>query len=159
VYLKRREAQGTTRQRNRVLTLDSNVLIAALKQDEPYSDRCSEMLGNVPDLFILSEPSVVYQEVCGTLARRVGSEVADDAKKQLDLLIHPSLLADCNRAFCVSAYPLCSDYGIYAIDAMYLRTALDNRAVMVSLDKEDFIDKVKSKGSDVEAYHVSQFPY
>jgi predicted nucleic acid-binding protein len=159
VYLKRREAQGTTRQRNRVLTLDSNVLIAALKQDEPYSDRCSEMLGNVPDLFILSEPSVVYQEVCGTLARRVGAEVADDAKKQLDLLIHPSLLADCNRAFCVSAYPLCCDYGIYAIDAMYLRTAIDNRAVMVSLDKEDFIDKVKSKGSDVEAYHVSQFPY
>jgi predicted nucleic acid-binding protein len=133
--------------------------VAALKEDEPYSDRCSEILGNVPDPFILSEPSIVYQEVCGTLARRVGAEVADDAKKQLDLLIHPSLLTDCNRDFCVSAYPLCSDYGIYAIDAMYLRTALDNRAVIVSLDKEDFIDKVKSKESDIEAYHVSQFPY
>jgi predicted nucleic acid-binding protein len=141
------------------LTLDSNVLVAALKEDERYSDRCSEILSNVPDSFILSEPSIVYQEVCGTLARRVGAEVADDAKKQLDRLIHPNLLEDCDRAFCVSAYTLCSEYGIYAIDAIYLKTALNNGAVMVSLDKEDFIDKVNSKASHIEAYHVSQFPY
>jgi predicted nucleic acid-binding protein len=141
------------------LTLDSNVLVAALKEDEPYSVQCSEIIGKVPDAFVLSEPSIVYQEVCGTLARRVGAETADDAKKQLDLFIHPSLLADCDRAFCVTAYPLCSEYGIYAIDAMYLKTALDNGAIVVSLDKEDFIDKVNSKGLGVEAYHVSQFPY
>jgi predicted nucleic acid-binding protein len=59
----------------------------------------------------------------------------------------------------MSAYPLCSEYGIYAIDAMYLKTALDNRALLVSLDKEDFIDKVNSKGPTIEAYHVAQFPY
>ena len=159
MYLKRPEAQGTTRQRSRILTLDSNVLVAALKEDEPYSVQCSEILGKVPDQFILSEPCIVYQEVCGTLARRVGAEVADDAKKQLDRFIHPSLLVDCDRAFCVSAYPLCSEYRIYAIDAMYLKTAFDNRAILVSLDKEDFIDKVNSKGSDIEAYHVSQFTY
>jgi predicted nucleic acid-binding protein len=93
------------------------------------------------------------------LARRVGAEVADDAQKQLDLFIHPNLLADCDRTFCVSAYPLCSEYGIYAIDAMYLKIALENRAVLVSLDKEDFIDKVHAKRPDIEAYHVSQFPY
>jgi predicted nucleic acid-binding protein len=107
----------------------------------------------------LSEPSIVYQEVCGTLARRVGAEVADNAKSQLDLIIDPSLLANCNKAFCVSAYPLCSEYGIYAIDAMYLKTALDNRAILVSLDKEDFIDKVDSKRPSIESYHVSQFPF
>lgn len=141
------------------MTLDSNVLVAALKEDEPYSRQCSEIIGKVPDAFVLSEPSIVYQEVCGTLARRVGAETADDAEKQLDLFIHPSLLADCDRAFCVSAYPLCSEYGIYAIDAMYLKTALNNGAVVVSLDKEDFIDKVNFKEPGVEAYHVSQFPY
>jgi predicted nucleic acid-binding protein len=107
----------------------------------------------------LSEPSIVYQEVCGTLARRVGADVAEDAKKQLDLIIHPRLLVNCNRAFCVSAYPLCSEYNIYAIDAMYLKVALDTRAVLVSLDKEDFTDKVNSKKPNIEAYHVSEFPY
>ena len=93
------------------------------------------------------------------MARRVGAEVADNAKRQLDLIIDPSLLVNCNRAFCVSAYPLCSEYGVYAIDAMYLKTALDSRAVLVSLDREDFIDKVTSRESSIEAYHVSQFPY
>jgi len=107
----------------------------------------------------LAEPSVVYQEVCGTLAKRVGTDVADDAKKQLDLMIHPRLLVNCDRAFCISAYPLCSEYDVYAIDAMYLKVALDHRAVLVSLDKEDFIDKVKSISPTVEAYHVSQFLY
>jgi predicted nucleic acid-binding protein len=142
-----------------MLTLDSNVMIAALKEDEPHSDRCTEIIRKVPGQFILSEPSILYQEVCGTLARRVGAEVADNAKRQLDLIIDPSLLTNCNKAFCVSAYPLCSEYAIYAIDAMYLRTALDNRAILVSLDKEDFIDKVNSKRPSIESYHVSQFPY
>ena len=30
---------------SRIVTLDSNVLIAALREDEPYSEKCSEMLG------------------------------------------------------------------------------------------------------------------
>ena len=144
---------------SRILTLDSNILIAAIKADEIHSRRCSEILGEVPYTFILAEPSVVYQEVCGTLAKRAGTDVADDARKQLDLMIHPRLLANCDRAFCISAYPLCSEYDIYAIDAMYLKVALNHRAVLVSLDKEDFIDKVKSKSIIIEAYHVSEFPY
>jgi len=144
---------------SRILTLDSNVLIAALKEDEPHSRRCYEILSGVPDDFILSEPSIVYQEVCGTLARRVGANIADQAKKRLDLMIHPRLLNNCNRAFCLSAYPLCSEYGVYAIDAMYLKVALDRLAVLVSLDKEDFIDKVNSRRPNIEAYHVSEFPY
>ena len=144
---------------SRLLTLDSNILIAAIKADEIYSKKCSEILSEVPYTFVLAEPSVVYQEVCGTLAKRVGTDVADDAKKQLDLMIHPRLLVNCDRAFCISAYPLCSEYDVYAIDAMYLKVALDHRAVLVSLDKEDFIDKVKSISPTVEAYHVSQFLY
>jgi len=144
---------------SRVLTLDSNVLIASLKKDEPHSEKCSEILRKVPDKFILSEPSIVYQEVCGTLARRVGADVAHKARKQLDLIIHPKLLTNCNRTFCISAYPLCFKYNIYAIDAMYLKVALDNNAILVSLDKEDFIDKLATKKLNIETYHVSEFPY
>ena len=144
---------------SRILTLDSNVLVAALKKDEFYSERCSQILSKVPDVFVLSEPSIVYQEVCGSLGRRVGEDVAETAKRHLDRIIYPRLLANCDKAFCLSAYPLCSEYDIYAIDAMYLKVALDSYAVMVSLDKEDFIDKVNSRGAGIEAYHVSEFPY
>jgi len=144
---------------NRLLTLDSNVLIAALKEDEPYSEKCTEVLDTVPATFVLLEPSIIYEEVCGTLARKVGIKTADKAKKQLDAIIHPKLLINCSKAFYVSAYPLCSEYCIYAIDAIYLKVALDNYASLVSLDKEDFTDKVKSKNQNVKVYHVSEFPY
>jgi predicted nucleic acid-binding protein len=134
-------------------------LITALKRDEPHSENCSNILNKVPGIFILSEPSVVYQEVCGTLARRVGLDTAEKAEKLLELIIHSKLLANCDRSFCVSAYSLCAQYDVYAIDAMYLKVALDNHAVLVSLDKEGFIDKVKSKKPDIEVYHISEFPY
>lgn len=143
----------------RLLTLDSNVLIAALKRDEFYSGKCYKILSYIPDAFLLAEPSIIYQEVCGTLARRVESSVAEEARRQLDTIIHPRLLVNCNRAFCISAYPLCSEYDIYAIDAMYLKVALDTNAVLVSLDKEDFTDKVKFKEPSIEVFHVSEFPY
>ncbi|MGB9854200.1 MAG: type II toxin-antitoxin system VapC family toxin [Candidatus Bathyarchaeales archaeon] len=144
---------------SQLLTLDSNVLIAALKDDEPYSTNCIEILEKVPDKFLLTEPSIIYQEVCGTLARKTGKAIADKAKEQLDLIIHPSLLSNCDKAFCTSAYHLCAEYNIYAIDAIYLKVALDKNAILVSLDKEDFIEKINSKKVSIEAYHVAEFPY
>lgn len=142
----------------RIITLDSNIFIAALKIDEYYNEKCIQILNKIPDIFLLSEPSIVYQEVCGTLAKKVGEDIAEIAKKQLDLMIHPKLLINCDKSFYISSYPLCSKYRIYAINALYFKTALDNRAILVSLDKENFIDKVKSNGF-IEAYHISEFPY
>ncbi|MEM2091958.1 MAG: PIN domain-containing protein [Candidatus Bathyarchaeia archaeon] len=144
---------------SRILTLDSNVFIAALKEDERFSDKCLEIVGRVPDHFILAEPSIIYQEVRGTLARKVGIDVADQARKFLDQIIHPRMLIDCSRDFCVSAYGLCAQYDIYAIDAMYLRVALDSHSILVSLDKEDFIDRLRGRGLPIEVYHVADFPY
>lgn len=156
---RRREDLGNMRPNSRLLTLDSNILLAALKADEIYSEKCLEILLKVPDSLILTEPSIIYQEVCGTLARRVGKDAADEAKKLLDLMIDPRLLVNCDKAFCISAYPLCSEYDIYAIDAIYLKVALNNNSMLVSLDKKDFIDKVKSRNPRIEVYHVSDFPY
>ncbi len=144
---------------SRLLTLDSNVLIAAIKEDEPYSEKCVQILSRVPDDFVLAEPSIIYQEVCGTLARKVGIEIAEQARKQLDKIIHPKLIINCTKAFCTLAYPLCAKYDIYAIDAIYLKVAIDNHAILASLDKEDFIEKLKNKKLPIEAYHVSDFPY
>ena len=49
------------KQASRILTLDSNIIISALKQDESYSEKCAEILGQIPDAFILTEPSIVYK--------------------------------------------------------------------------------------------------
>lgn len=144
---------------SRLLTLDSNVMIAALKKDEPQSDRCAELLKKVPDQFLLIEPSIFYQEVCGTLARRIGLEPADEARRLLDRIISPDRIIQCDKPFCLSAYRLCYEYDLYAIDALYLRAALDCNAILVSMDKRDFVDHVKSKSSSLETYTPPQFPY
>jgi len=143
----------------RILTLDSNVFVAAMKADEPQREKCTEIIEKVPDLFLLAEPSVVYQEVCGTLARKIGLDEANTAKEHLDRMIQPRMLSICDRDLCASAFSLCSEYKIYTIDALYLQVALTNHAILVSLDKEDFIDKLKNTKLPIEAYTVYEFPY
>jgi len=99
----------------KLLTLDANVFVAALKADEPYSVECSEILSQVPRGFVLVEPSIVYVEVLGTLARRVGVELAERAKAELDRMVNPLLTVTCNREFCLKAYDLCHEYNVYAV--------------------------------------------
>jgi len=130
-----------------------------MKKDEPQSSECVDVIRKVPDEFQLSEPSIIYAEVCGTLARRVSASVASEARMQLDRIIDADFLAQCDKTFCLAAYTLCPEYNIYAMDALYLRAALDHNAILVSLDKGDFVDRVKAKSTDIEAYHPSQFPY
>src|SRR5208283_3927167 len=108
----------------RILTLDSNVFIASAKGDEPHRQKCLELLRKVPGSFFLAEPSIVYEEVCGTIARRVGATEARDFALQLDRFIRAELLFDCDRLFCLSSHSLCSEYRIYAIDALYLSAAI-----------------------------------
>jgi predicted nucleic acid-binding protein len=69
------------------------------------------------------------------------------------------MLEVCDKKLCISAFNLCSEYKIYAVDALYLQVALANNAILVSLDKEDFIDKLKNKNPPIETYTVSEFPY
>lgn len=144
---------------SRLLTLDANVLIAAIRQNEPNSEKCAKILSKIPASFVLTEPSIIYQEVCGTLARKIGLEEANIAKTHLDQIIPSKMLTICDRNLCASAFSLCSEYKIYSIDALYLQVALINGATLVSLDREDFTDKLKDKKLSIEVYAVSDFPY
>jgi len=85
--------------------------------------------------------------------------VAKEAERQLDRIINPHLLVDCDREFCLSAYSLRADHGIYAIDAIYLKVALQNSSILASLDRDDFIDRVRSTRPGIEAYHVSELSH
>ena len=143
----------------RILTLDSNVFVGVAKADEPLHGKCQDLLRLVPDTFVLSEPSIVYQEVCGTIARRVGESEARSFAKALDRFVPSELVFVCDRPFCLSTYSLCNEYGIYSIDALYLSTAIGSGGILVSLDDRDFVGKLKKNRHNVEAYHVSDFPY
>ena len=114
----------------RVLTLDSNIFVGSAKADEPYRKRCLDLLKLIPESFILSEPTIVYEEVCGTVARQVGAPEAQEFGEKLDRLVPSELLFVCDRSFCLSSYSLCSEYRIYSINALYLGTAIGSVALM-----------------------------
>jgi predicted nucleic acid-binding protein len=141
----------------RILTLDSNIFIAALKRDEKYSNDCANLLRKAVEYFILVEPSIVYQEVCGVLARKIGIEASRKAGIFLDTILYDDLIINCDKRFCKEAYTLCYEYKIYPIDALYLKTALDFNSILISLDEENFIRKIKIKNPSIKAYHVSEF--
>lgn len=143
---------------NSFLTVDSNVIIAALRGQEYSSKKCENILRLVPDQFILAEPSIVYQEVCGTLARKASSETASAAREHLDTIIYPQWLTSCDKKTCVASAALCAEHKIYSIDALYFHVALMRGAILVSLDKE-FINGLNSDKLPIEAYTVDNFPY
>ena len=77
----------------------------------------------------------------------------------MDLMINPKLLDNCDKSFCVQASCLCSEFNTNSIDALYLKAAaLRNNALLVSLNEEDFVERLNMKKPPVEVYGVSEFP-
>lgn len=143
---------------NPILTLDANIVLAALRMPEPGSEKCVKILERASNEFVLAEPSIIYQEVCGTLSRKSNLERASNARDMLDLYIQPQRLVSCDRETCISASSLCSQHKIYSVDALYLYVAIVYGAVLVSLDKE-FINGLNRNKLPIDAYTVETFPY
>jgi hypothetical protein len=78
-----------------------------------------------------------YSEICTDIISRIGS----------DFFL-------CKKSGIIGA-----QYGIYSTDSLYFQTALDSFSILVSLDDEDFIKKLKDKNLPIEIYHPKDFPY
>lgn len=48
------------------------------------------------------------------------------------------MLFSCDDSFRRAAYPLCHEYGVYPMDALYLKVTLDSGSLLVPL-YEDFL--------------------
>ncbi len=62
----------------KLLTLDSNVFISETKGNEEYSDRCSEIIEQVGQKFLLVEPTILLAEIGNAIARNISTEVAEE---------------------------------------------------------------------------------
>ncbi len=138
---------------NRRVTLDSNVLISAVKKNEEYSKECSEILSYVGTSFILYQPTVCITELYNGIGRTKGESAAKKALKDFYKMVYH--LEDYgSRAQCERVGKTALNYRVYSADAFYLQTSLDFKTMLVSLDEEDFIDRIKTKDAGYNVFHA-----
>ena len=138
---------------NTRVTLDSNVLISAVKENEKYSRECSEILSHVGTSFFLYQPTLSITELYNAIGKTKGEQTAKKAlKKFYNMVYHFEDYG--SRAQCERVGKTALKYRVYSADAFYLQASLDFKAVLISLDEEDFIDRIKSMDADYEVFHA-----
>jgi len=137
------------------ICIDANVFIASTKGNEPYSPDCRRVIQAVADgEFYLIEPTICLTEVIRNISRYLGMETGKTQENNLRRMV--SIWEICDDHFCTSA-GYTALYGTYAMDSIYLETALKHHAALVSLDEDDFLLRIKG-GVGIEIYHPKDFP-
>ncbi|PWB56163.1 MAG: hypothetical protein C3F06_01335 [Candidatus Methanoperedenaceae archaeon] len=135
------------------VTLDSNVLISAVKENEEYSKDCIEILNFVGKSFILYQPTLSITELYNAIGKTKGEPQAKKALKDFYKMVYHledyGSIDQCER---VGKTAL--KYQIYSADAFYLQTSIDFKTMLISLDEKDFIDRIKTKDVDSNVYHA-----
>ncbi|MCZ7403555.1 MAG: PIN domain-containing protein [Candidatus Methanoperedens sp.] len=140
--------------KNNRVTLDSNVLISAVKENEKYSRDCKELLSLVGTSFLLYQPTVTIIELYNGIGRTKGEPSAKKALKDFYNMVYH--LEDYgSRSQCERVAKTALKYRVYSADAIYLQTSIDFKTVIITLDKEDFIDMIKLKDAKYDIWHVS----
>lgn len=138
---------------NTRVTLDSNVLISAVKGKEKYSEDCREIIANVGTSFVLYQPTVCITELYNGIGRTKGEPAAKKALKDFYKMVYH--LEDYgSRAQCERVGKTALKYRVYSADAFYLQTSLDFKTMLISLDEEDFIDRIKAKDAEYNVFHA-----
>ena len=137
------------------LVLDANVIISAIKGTEKHSQKCRDLLDGVWEEYYLIEPRIILLEVVNSVFRHIDRKAAKEV--YTDLIDAVYIFQDfTTNDELKRVAEIGASYNIYAIDSMYLTTALDNEASLISLDRKDFIDRIRAKNPSVNAYHVSE---
>ncbi|MEM3086893.1 MAG: PIN domain-containing protein [Halobacteria archaeon] len=131
----------------RPAVFDSNVFISSLKGDEKASPACTDLIRRIADGAVrLVEPAVLLAEVVDAVGRHRSAREARRVEGLLrDMVAHWVV---CDVEFCSRAGHTGYAHRIYGTDALYLQTALDHGAALVSLDRAHFVQRVKSRGAD-----------
>ncbi len=130
-----------------LLTLDSSVIVAALREQEPFhllARRVLDQIGRSEHLAV--QPFTVLVEVTAAIRRRTGSQ-------SLALRVHRDLSSlgslqfvelDAHRAD--EAAMIAQETGVRGMDAIVVQVAQEFGATLVSLDDE-MVDRVRARVS------------
>lgn len=141
----------------KLITLDSNIFISETKQNEKYSEKCTDIISRIGSDYFLVEPSILLLEIGNAIGRNV--DIKSGVKRVIEVENIVSSFITCDKEFCKKAGINGAQYGIYSADSLYFQTALDSFSILVSLDDNEFIKKLRERNSPIEIYHPKDFPY
>ena len=121
----------------KALTLDSSVLVAALRKTEEKHKECLLLMKKVKEGdYVAIEPFTVLVEVVAAIRRRTGSqEIALEIKQEL-LKIDNLRFLDIDRVAAEAATDIAAETGVRGMDAIVIQIAKEYGTILVSLDKE-----------------------
>ncbi len=107
--------------------------------------------------FLLVEPTVMLAEIGNAVGRNINIKTGANRVTEVENIV--SWFTTCDKEFCKKAGITGAQHGIYSTDSLYLQTALDSYSILVSLDEDEYILKLKDKNLPIEVYHPREFPY
>ena len=136
------------------LTIDSSVLVAALRKTEEKHKECLSLMKKVKEGdYVAIEPFTVLIEVVAAIRRRTGSkELALKVKEEL-LEIDFLNFLDIDRVAAEKPVEIAGEIGAKGMDAIVIQTVKENGTVLVTLDKE----LIKCARGIVKVKDVSEF--
>jgi len=126
------------------LTLDSSVIVAALKEQEERHGECKNLLEKVKDgKFIALEPYSVLVEIVAAIKRRTG--IKDLARRVRRNLVDIDTIKFLELTFvrAEQAAEIAEEVGVRGMDAIVIQVAKEFGVPLLSLDLE-IMSKAKS---------------
>jgi predicted nucleic acid-binding protein len=135
-----------------LVTLDSSVIVAALRKTEVHHDRCLSLLEEVKDGFYSAvEPYIVLVEIAAALKRRTGSQKLSERVIKDILTIDTIFFLDLDAARANRAVEIAQRFSVRGMDAIVIQIAEEFDATLLSLDYEiigNVAGLVKTKAID-----------
>ena len=119
------------------LTLDSSVIVAALRENEEKHAVCKKLLEDVKNgKYIGIEPFSVLIEVVAAIRRRTGNKVLAEQiaidLQNIDTIHFMELI----KSRALAAMEIAGEIGVRGMDAIVIQIAKEYDATLVTLDKE-----------------------
>ena len=120
-----------------LLTIDSSLFVAALREQEPFHRECMLLLAAVREgRHMTVQPLTVLVEVVSAIRRRTGSEELA-RRVQRDLLaLMPLRFVELDARRAEEAMEVASTVGVRGMDAVVMQVAKEFGSTLVTLDED-----------------------
>jgi len=126
-----------------LVTLDSSVIVAALRRQEEHYSECQSLLEKVRDGdYVAVEPYTVLIEIAAAIKRRTGSQKHSERVTKNLLAIDTIHFLDLDAARAKRAIGIAQLSSIRGMDAIVVQVAEEFGATLVSPDAE-MLDNVE----------------